>query len=284
MWAVTSQHGTRYLRFAALGDSTTVGIGDPVPDENGRAVNRQRGSWRGWARLLADALATSYDVSFCNLAISGATTAVVRDEQLADAVAHRPDVASLVVGVNDTLRSTWDPVRVRDDLQVVAGTLHEVGSTLVTVRFHDHGEVLGLPRFLRRTLTTRIDALNAAYDDLHAQYGGLRVDLAGRPELSRRDCWSIDRFHPSEVGHRALARAVGEVLCANGYEFSLPCLEPGGGFPPSWRRDMAWMVNEGAPWIGRRARDLGPWAARKAVAQVGRVAPRRMDQPRVPVA
>lgn len=263
---VTSQHGTRYLRFAALGDSTTVGIGDPVPDEHGRAANRQRGSWRGWARLLADALAASYDVSFCNLAISGATTTVVRDEQLADAVAHRPDVASLLVGVNDTLRSSWDPVRVRDDLHHVAGSLHAIGATLVTARYHDHGEVLGLPGFLRRALTARIDVLNAAYDSVHEEYGGLRLDLAGRPELFRRESWSIDRFHPSETGHRALARAFGELLCAHGYDFVLPGLEPAGGFPPSWRRDMAWMVNEGAPWIGRRARDLGPWAARRAVS------------------
>ncbi|MYU18663.1 SGNH/GDSL hydrolase family protein, partial [Streptomyces sp. SID8361] len=32
----------RRLRFAALGDSLTEGLGDPVP-----------GGWRGWAALLA---------------------------------------------------------------------------------------------------------------------------------------------------------------------------------------------------------------------------------------
>ncbi|NHA00261.1 hypothetical protein G5V59_09475 [Nocardioides sp. W3-2-3] len=63
--------GNGYLRFAALGDSTTVGLGDPVPG----------GRWRGWARLLSEALQASYDVSFCNVAISGATAAVVREEQ-----------------------------------------------------------------------------------------------------------------------------------------------------------------------------------------------------------
>ncbi len=259
-----------YLRFAALGDSTTVGIGDSVPG----------GGWRGWARLLAQSLATSYDLSFCNLAISGATTTVVRQEQLADAVAHRADLATLMVGVNDTMRSTWDPQRVRDDLLLIAGELDAAGATLLTVRFHDHGEILGLPRFLRRPLSARIDLVNAVYDEVHARYGGLRLDLADRPELARKECWSVDRFHPSEIGHRALARAVSEVLNAGGYAFEPPCLMPSGGFPPSWRRDAAWMLAEGAPWVGRRARDLGPWAVRKAVTQVGRVAPRA----RVPVA
>jgi lysophospholipase L1-like esterase len=264
--AVTSHHGTRYLRFAALGDSTTVGIGDPVPDEHGRALNRQRGSWRGWAGHLSAALATSYDVSFCNLAISGATTSVVRERQLSEALAHRPDLASLLVGINDTLRSTWDEHRVRAELLTIAGSLDDVGATLLTVRYHDHGELVGLPGFLRRPLTARIAHLNAVYDEIHERYGGLRLDLAGRPELFRRECWSVDRFHPSELGHRCLARALGEVLVAAGYDFELPSLELGGGYPCDWRRDVGWLLAEGAPWIGRRARDLGPWAARRALA------------------
>src|SRR5262245_10527831 len=100
---------TGYLRFAALGDSTTCGIGDAVP-----------GGWRGWARLLADALGTAYGMSFCNTAVSGATSVHVRDHQLATALSHRPDLASLIVGVNDTMRSTWDPARIRRDLMECA--------------------------------------------------------------------------------------------------------------------------------------------------------------------
>ena len=90
-------HGPRYLRFAALGDSTTFGLGDPVV-----------GGWRGWARLLAEALsASAYDVSFCNLAVPGATAETVLRDQLPDAVAHRPDLVALIVGINDAMKSTW---------------------------------------------------------------------------------------------------------------------------------------------------------------------------------
>ncbi|WP_418059881.1 SGNH/GDSL hydrolase family protein [Pimelobacter simplex] len=248
--------GNGYLRFAALGDSTTVGLGDPVPG----------GGWRGWARILADSLRTSYDVSFCNVAVSGATAGIVRERQLDQALAHRPDLASLLVGVNDTLRSTWDPARLRADLFSTAAALTGGGATLMTVRWHDHGALLGLPRVLTRPMGERIDVVNAVYDDLHAAYGGLRLDLALMPEVLDRSCWSIDRFHPSELGHRALARAWAERLRAAGYDFPLPGLEPYGGCPPSWRRDVAWMVTEGAPWFGRRARDLGPWAVRRALA------------------
>lgn len=247
--------GNGYLRFAALGDSTTVGLGDPVPG----------GQWRGWARLLSEALQASYDVSFCNVAISGATAAIVRERQLEEAVAHRPDLVSLMVGVNDTLRSTWSPDRLRADLLHTAAALTAGGATLMTVRWHDHGAVLGLPRRVVRPISDRIEVLNTIYDEAYANHGGLRLDLAIRPEVLDRTCWSIDRFHPSERGHRALARAWGERLLETGLDFPLPGLDPEGGCPPSWRRDMAWMVTEGAPWVGRRARDLGPWAVRRAV-------------------
>lgn len=156
---------------------------------------------------------------------------IVRVQQLADALAHRPQLASLIVGVNDTMRSTWDAERVREDLLTVASRLDGVGATLITVRFHDHGAAIGLPRWLSRPMGTRIDHVNAVYDEIYARWGGIQVDLGERPELHQRECWSIDRFHPSEIGHRA----------------------------------------EGAPWMGRRARDLGPWVARRAWAEVRRV-------------
>lgn len=48
-----------YIRFAALGDSATHGVGDPADD-----------GWRGWARILAGSIADYHDVYFCNLAIN----------------------------------------------------------------------------------------------------------------------------------------------------------------------------------------------------------------------
>jgi lysophospholipase L1-like esterase len=247
-------HGPRYLRFAALGDSTTFGLGDPVA-----------GGWRGWARLLAEAFtASAYDVSFCNLAMPGATTGSVLGDQLTDAVAHRPDLAALIVGVNDVLKSTWDAAKARDELLTCADALTAEGATLLTARFHDHAAVLPVPLPLRRPLRSRIDQLNAVWDDVHAAHGGLRVDLASRPESLDRSFWSVDRMHPSELGHRWLARAFATELQAAGVDLELPSAECAGGIPPSWRREALWLVAEGGPWLGRRARDLGPWVARLA--------------------
>jgi len=258
----------KYLRFAALGDSTTHGVGDPFD-----------GGWRGWARLLADAMATAHDVSFCNLAVSGATTLTVRYGQLHDAVTHQPDIASLIVGVNDTMRGNWDPARVRRDLVHCAQTLHDQGAILLTARFHDHGEVWGLPGVLRRPLFDRIQAVNEAYDEIHDRFDSVRIDLASRPEIQTREFWSIDRMHPSELGHRALARAYGELLQERGVEFPLTSPERDGNYQPNWVSDLRWMVTEGAPWMGRRAKDLGPLAVKLALTQRR---PRPLPEPRRP--
>lgn len=249
--------------MAALGDSTTFGIGDPVPH-----------GWRGWSRLLVEALGGSYDVSYCNTAAAGATTADVRSGQLADALAHRPDLATLVVGVNDILRSSWDPARTRADLMACAGALHDGGAVLVTIRYHDHASLVGLPAWVGRPLSERLAAVNLAYDEAHATYGGIRLDLEGRPELLDPRCWSVDRLHPSERGHRALARAYAGLLVERGLELESPAAECSGGLTRTWRRDLSWVVNEGAPWINRRARDLGPWAAQLAWSEARRAVSR----------
>jgi lysophospholipase L1-like esterase len=247
-----------YIRFVALGDSATCGLGDADQD----------GSWRGWARLLAAAIAQDHDVSFCNLAVAGSTIADVRRVQLEDAVDHGAHVASLIVGLNDTVRSTWDRTALRADLLHCAQRLSEQGALLLTVRFHDHARVFRLPGPLGRRLRARIDVLNQIYDEIHERYGGLRVDLAAQPGVYDRDFWSFDRLHPSELGHRALAHEFTSLLHDAGLRFEPPGIELDGTVTSTWR-DLRWTMSEVVPWLGRRTRDLAPAMARSLV-QAGR--------------
>lgn len=245
--------GPTYVRIAALGDSVTYGLGD-------RASQR----FRGWARLLGDAIGRDHHVSLCNLARPGATAADLRATQLADALHHRPHVASLVVGLNDTMRSTWDPAAVRADLLYAAGLLVGQGALLLTVRFHDHSKVFGLPRALARPMQRRIADLNAVYDEIHRLYGGLQVDLENHPGVYDREFWSVDRLHPSELGHRALAHEFAALLEQRGLAFEPPALELDGD--PTTRLDeLRTLAVEGVPWLARRCRDLGPSLVRRAL-------------------
>ena len=72
-------------RFVALGDSLTVGLGDPVPG----------GGWRGWAALLAGTLGERPGgVELVNLARSGALAAELAERQLPVARELAPRFAS----------------------------------------------------------------------------------------------------------------------------------------------------------------------------------------------
>lgn len=254
------------LRFVALGDSTTVGIGDPLT-----------GPWRGWSRLLAAELGRTHRLNYDNLSVSGATCETLRADQLPAALRVRPHLASVVVGMNDTMRSTWDPGRVHDDILGTVAALTEAGALVMTLRFHDHGRVLKLPALLRRPLLRRIEALNAAYDAAHAVYGGIRLDLMAEPVAQLREFWSVDRLHPSELGHRWLAREFALALRARGYPVGCPHIETGPQPRPA--QNAWWLVSRGIPWLGRRANDVVPWAMRLAATELATRARARRATP-----
>jgi lysophospholipase L1-like esterase len=246
-----------YVRFVALGDSATCDVGDPASD----------GSWRGWARMLADAIAEAHDVSFLGLAVPGSTTADVLNTQLPLAVTHRAHLAALIVGINDTTRASWNPHSLRANLFACAEALTAKGAVLMTVRFHDDVRVLRLPRPLARTMSRRIEELNEVLDEVHDAYGGLHLDLSQLAEIRDGTFWSIDRLHPSELGHRALARHFAALLHQRGLLFTAPsleCTEP----VPGPRDNLLWKLNEVIPWLGRRACELGPALARSAARSV----------------
>jgi len=179
-------------RFAALGDSITVGMGDPGPG----------GGWRGWAALLAGTLPQP---ELHNLATLGALAADVERVQLPDAIALRPDVASVVVGINDTLRGDFDPERTGVSVGRTVAALRAAGAEVLTMRLPDPGQMFGLPGVLARPLARRMHAVNAAVDEVARRHGTVHLDAASDPATYERCYWSVDRLHPNERGHRLIA-------------------------------------------------------------------------------
>lgn len=240
--------------LATLGDSTAVGLGDPLPG----------GGWRGFPVLLRDALGA--DTRLLNPARTGARMADVRGAQLAAILPARPEAAVICAGMNDTLRSDFDPDGIRADLAATLAELAAAGTFPVVLRYHDHTRVFRLPGRLRAALRTRVAALNTAIDGAIdgaiAGAGGPAVgvlDLHLLPGGYERAAWSVDRLHPSELGHRLLARAAGELLAGAGFAVPAPVpIACGGGREITAFHRAAWIVVRGTPWLVRRGRDLGP--------------------------
>src|SRR6266700_4828753 len=232
-------------RFAALGDSITVGMGDPVPG----------GGWRGWAALLAGSLPQP---EVHNLATLGALAADVERVQLPAATAMRPDVASVVVGVNDTLRGDFDPERTGASVGRTVAALRASGAEVLTMRLPDPGQMFGLPGALARPLARRMRAVNAAVDEVARRHGTLHLDAARDAATYERRDWSGDRLHQNERGHRLIACRFHALLAASGCPVG-PGPDPEPSSPPPTRlAEAGWMTTKGTAWLIRRSRDLVP--------------------------
>ena len=231
--------------LVVLGDSVGVGLGDPVA---GRG-------WRGFAPLLAEALAPQ---RFINLSVNGARLRSVRREQLPVALRSRPDVAIVIAGMNDTMRSDFDPHRLHADLDRIIADLTAAGALVLTIRYHDHGRVFRLPAPLRRILTARITDLNAVFDVVVRRHSTRVVDLGEQPGIYHRSAWAVDRLHPSELGHRILARAFAEHVARAGMAAGDVSLACAGGLEVTRTQRVAWLIVKGIPWLLRRSTDLVP--------------------------
>src|SRR5947209_20231800 len=106
------------------------------------------GRWRGWAALLAESLAGPGGVRMHNLAVSGARSVDVAARQLPAALAVRPQVASVIVGVNDTLRDRFDLLAIGAALRATVAGLSDAGAVVLTARLPDPGRMLRLPASL----------------------------------------------------------------------------------------------------------------------------------------
>jgi lysophospholipase L1-like esterase len=235
-------------RYVALGDSISVGMGDPLPEAEG-------GGWRGWPALLASGLPAP---EMHNFAVLGAQTADIEHDQLPAALALKPHVASVVCGLNDTLRGGFDPARTGAAVGRVVAALKEQGAEVLTMRMPDPGAMLGIPQALARPLARRMHDVNDALDKVAAEYGTLHFDAAADPEAYQRRNWSVDRLHPNERGHRLIARRFHALLEEAGFPVApAPDQEPTSP-PPTRREELTWMATKGTAWVVKRSTDLVP--------------------------
>ncbi|HVE71245.1 MAG TPA: SGNH/GDSL hydrolase family protein [Thermoanaerobaculia bacterium] len=235
-----------YERYVAIGDSTSEGLDDPDG----------RGGYRGWANRLAARLAEVQGrVWYANLALRGRTTRQIRDEQLARAVAMKPDLATCVAGTNDVLRRRFDPVTFGDDLYSMQSELRGAGATVLTFTLPDLTPVMPFARILGN----RVSLLNDAIRDACARSGAILCDLAAYPVASDPRLWSGDRLHANSVGHARIAEALAFHIELPGTSASWS--EPLPDRPKPTRLDvvrgeLAWGRNHLLPWVWRHLRGI----------------------------
>ncbi len=249
-----------FRRYVALGDSQTEGLGD----------GDETGGYRGWADRLAEHLARAEpDLLYANLAVRGNLAGQIRAGQLEAALALKPDLATVMAGMNDLVRPGFDPAAVANELEAMFAALSGAGAQVLTFTFPDFGAIAPLARRLRPRLVdfnTRIRAAAARHDVMVVDTETFEVTVDPR-------LWSTDRIHATPLGHTLMASAAAEALgLATGEDWKAP-LPP---LPPApWWRTAATELH----WAGSF---LGPWAMRRVRGRSsgdGRVAKRPVPSP-----
>lgn len=177
------------LTFVVLGDSTGAGRGADY--EAGIAVGSARALARSGRR-----------VTLVNLAVSGATLADVRAEQVDAAASTRPDLVLLSAGANDVtgLRSS---AAIREDLEAIADRLRRDAPIVVTGS-PDVGSAPRLAQPLRAVAGIRAKQVNETVREVARERDLVFAPIAERtgPAFRRdRTLFAPDGYHPSADGY-----------------------------------------------------------------------------------
>ncbi|MEZ4366309.1 MAG: SGNH/GDSL hydrolase family protein [Kofleriaceae bacterium] len=231
-------------RYVALGDSSTEGLDDPDG----------QGGHRGWADRLAARLAAAYPgLRYANLAVRSRSAAEIAATQLAPAVAMRPDLATVVAGMNDLLRRDYDAARVAAEVGAMQRALIAGGARVITFTLPD----VSARMRLGARMAARTTALNAALREVCAATGAHLLDLAALEVARDPRLWSDDRLHANALGHARLADALAHQLALpgadDGWAQPLPPA-PLAGRGQRAAADVRWLVRHVAPWAWRKVR------------------------------
>jgi lysophospholipase L1-like esterase len=229
------------VRYVAIGDSFTEGVGDDLPD----------GSVRGWADLVAAGLAAAGDgpVHYANLAVRGRLLRPIVEEQVPAALAMspRPTLATFNGGGNDLMRSGEGPGRLLALTERAVRQLTDAGVQVLLLSGADPSARLPFGRTVHR----RAALLTAGLVELARRLDVPLVNAFGDAELRRPGYWSPDRLHLGPAGHH---RVAGLVLAALGHEVAAEIVAPQADAPRSVRSEARYYREHVLPWVGRRLR------------------------------
>jgi lysophospholipase L1-like esterase len=234
----------RYSRFVAIGDSQTEGLWD----------GDDTAGLRGFADRLAELVdAHCPGLAYANLAVRGRRIRDLLDEQLPQALAMKPDLITVCIGMNDVTRPGPHFDAALAELDDLHAQLALSGATVVTTTFPDLAQIIPIGRLLRSRVLRINDEIRRAAD----WYDFRLVDLFAAPSMTHPDTWSADRVHGSPKGHELFAAAAAEALELPGSNHDWADLNEGPvrlSLASKAYSQALWTQNMLMPWLWRHLR------------------------------
>ncbi|MFW0181821.1 SGNH/GDSL hydrolase family protein [Rothia sp. CCM 9417] len=232
------------IRYVALGDSLSEGVGDDAPD-------RPNGV-RGWTDRVAEQfMLADPQALYANLAIRGRLLVPIIEEQLEPALELKPNLVSLIGGGNDSLRPGFDVDALIQHYDAAFKTLRDENIEVFTMTGFDPG-----PKGFFSGNRARVALFNELLREVAEDRGVAIVDYWRMRELRDLRYWAPDRLHMNPAGHTLVARRALETLSAENIRIGDPVVPES---MPQTRAQEAlanakWAREFVVPWIGRRLR------------------------------
>jgi acyl-CoA thioesterase-1 len=177
--------------YAALGDSTGVGVGARKGGGYVARLFERVGRVRPGSRLV-------------NLCVSGATSADVLRAQVGRVGDAAPMLVTLCVGINDVTRQVEPGQYARNLEEIVARVRAQTAAPVVVSNLPDVSHAPAVPVFLRGEARRRIRQFNSRVAEAAERHGLFLADSFEKSAAvipTHPEFFSPDGFHPSDEGY-----------------------------------------------------------------------------------
>lgn len=180
------------VKYVAIGDSLSAGVGSQDYKQT-------------FTYYIAQTLAKTSNVTFVDLAVPGATTQNLINNQLDNTVKQNPDFVTVLIGVND-IHNFVPPNQFAKNYQTIIQTLlNKTHAQVVVINI----PYLGSNKLIYPPFSFLFDLATRYYD-------GIIKNLSKNPRVQLVDLYdgekilfennnmlySSDQFHPSEKGYK----------------------------------------------------------------------------------
>ncbi len=189
---IGNQPGSQTIKYTALGDSLTEGAG----------VSDYKNSY---PYLIAQKLSSKNNVKLVNLAHGGDTSSDALTNQLPKALPEKPDLITVLIGVND-IHNLKSLKEFKDNYTQVISTLKKSGAKIyvLSIPYLGSDKIVFFPYNLILDFRTKQfnNVIKRISTDLRIGY----IDLYSLSKPAH--FYSPDQFHPGDQGYNEWAKAI----------------------------------------------------------------------------